>query len=226
MTLGVNSENSDIKVVNNHISQKVGEIDSIRESELILSEELVTKIPLYNEAFKITKRKESGHLKIEKKWIISKKKIEIPVRHEELFVNDKPLEYFDENELVEIFSKLKSKLSDVFVSEKTGEENINNTKTPESKVDIRNTKHNPSTHEKKIVNEKVIPLSANPNSNIQDNNRIELWGEEITINKRLVKLGEIALKKYEIHEIRKIDVELKKDKLTIKFPGSYKEEII
>lgn len=226
MTLGVNSENSNIKVVNNNFSQKVGEIDSIRENELILSEELVTKIPLYNEDFEITKRKESGHLKIEKKWVISKKKIEIPVRHEELFVNDKPLDYFDENELVEIFSKLKGKLADVFVSEKTGGENIDNTKTPESKVEIRNTKYNHSTHKKNIVNEKVIPLSDNPNSNVEDTHRIELWGEEITINKRLVKLGEIALKKYEIHEKRKIDVELKKDKLTIKFPGNYREEII
>src|SRR5690349_13365084 len=154
MTPGVNSENSDIKVVDNNISQKVGEIDSIIENELILSEELVTKIPLYNEDFKITKRTESGHLKIEKKWVISKKKIEIPVLHEELFVNNRPLDYFDENELVEIFSKLKSKLSDVFVSEKTGEENIINTETPESKVEISNTKHKSSTHERNIVKEK------------------------------------------------------------------------
>lgn len=227
MTLGVDSENSSIKVANNHISQKSGEIDSVKNSNLILTEELVSKIPLYSEDFDITKREESGHLKIEKKWVTSKKKIEIPVRHEELFVNGKSLDYFDENEIVEIFSKLKNKLSDVFVSERTVVADADNAnKTSESKVEIRNVKHHPSDHEKNIVNQKIVPLCDNSSSNMKDLNKIELWGEELTINKRLVKLGEIELKKYEVHEKRKIDVELKKDKLTIKFPGNYKEEFI
>lgn len=225
MTLGVDSENSNIKIANNHISQKSGEIDSVKDSNLILTEELVSKIPLYSEEFNITKREESGNLKIEKKWVTSKKKIEIPVRHEELFVNGKSLDYFDENEIVEIFSKLKNKLSDVFVSERTVDADADNAnKTSESKVEIRNIRHHPSDHKKNIINQKIVPLCDNSSSNTKDLNKIELWGEELTINKRLVKLGEIELKKYEVHEKKKINVELERDKLTIKFPGNYKEE--
>jgi stress response protein YsnF len=226
MTLGVDNENSNIKVANNNILPKTSEIDSIKESELILSEELVSKIPLYSEDFKITKREEGGHLNIEKKWITSKKKIEIPVRHEELFVNGKSLDYFDENELVEIFSKLKHKLSDVFVTERTVDHDSDKYKNLESKVELRNIKHHSSDHEKNIIDQKIVPLNDNSSSNKGEPYKIELWGEEIIINKRLVKLGEIELKKFEIHEKRKIDVELKKDKLTIKFPGNYKEEFI
>lgn len=226
MTAGVDSENFDIKVATSNTSQHVGELDSIKENGLILSEELVSRIPLYNEAFDITKKEESGHLRIEKKWITSKKKIEIPVRHEELFLNGKSLDYFDENEILEIFSKLKNKLSDVFINERNMAEDIDNTKTPESRVEIRKINHNSSDRDKNIINQKIIPLSDNTTSNEHNLNRIELWGEEITINKRMVKLGEIVLKKYEIHEKRKIDVELKKDKLTLKFPGNYKEEIL
>lgn len=226
MTVGVDSENSNTEVENNNISQKTGEINSVKEGNLLLSEELVSKIPLYGEDFKITKREENGYLKIEKKWITSKKKVEIPVRHEELFVNGKSLDYFDENELGEIFSKLKNKLSDVFVSERTMETDADKDKTPESKVEIRNILHNTLENEKNIISQKVVPLSDYQSSNIGNLNKIELWGEEITINKRLVKLGEIEVKKFEIHEKRKIDIELKKDKLTIKFPGNYKEEIV
>jgi stress response protein YsnF len=55
---------------------------------------------------------------------------------------------------------------------------------------------------------------------------IPLWGEEIEISKRMVKLGEIVVKKYEGVERRKIDVDVKTEKLTIKYPDKHKEEII
>ena len=55
---------------------------------------------------------------------------------------------------------------------------------------------------------------------------IPLWGEEITINKKMVKIGEIVIRKYEINEKQKIDVDLKSEQLTIKYPDNRKEEII
>ena len=42
----------------------------------------------------------------------------------------------------------------------------------------------------------------------------------------MINLGEILVRKYEVHENRKIDVEIKREKLTLKFPGNYKEEIL
>ena len=44
---------------------------------------------------------------------------------------------------------------------------------------------------------------------------LPIWGEEIIVNKRMVKLGEIVIKKYEINEKPKIDVEVKTEKLTV-----------
>jgi hypothetical protein len=42
----------------------------------------------------------------------------------------------------------------------------------------------------------------------------------------MVKLGEVVVKKYEINEKQKIDVEVKTEQLTIKYPDNHKEEII
>ncbi len=53
-----------------------------------------------------------------------------------------------------------------------------------------------------------------------------IWGDEITINKKKVKLGEFIIKKHEVTELKKVDVELLTDKLTIHHPNSIKEEII
>lgn len=226
MTSRSENENFDIELVSRSTSQRSGGLDSVKEVGLITTEELVSRIPLFSETFDVTKKEENGHLKIEKKWVTSKKKIEIPVQHEELFINGRELDDFDENEVVEIFSRLRNKLSDIFVNEQDKSEASDKPVTPESEIEILNTRHNSSsTRDKNIISEKVVSLNAKSNSNTGDVNKLELWGEEITINKKLVKLGEIIIKKYEIQEKRKIDLELKTEKLTLKFPGNYKEEI-
>ena len=44
-------------------------------------------------------------------------------------------------------------------------------------------------------------------------NVIPIWGEEIIINKRKVKLGEIVIKKYEVTETKKVEMELSNRKI-------------
>jgi len=63
-----------INLANNSTFGGISELDKINDNELIKSEELVSRIPLYNENFDVTKKEENGHLYIEKKWITSKKK--------------------------------------------------------------------------------------------------------------------------------------------------------
>lgn len=227
MNSQANSKNpSEIKLAEQSTSEGIHDLNSIDNNELIKSEQLVSRIPLYNENFNVTKRVENGHLKIEKKWITSKKKIEIPVLYEAIYVNGKELDSFDEKEVGEIFSRIRSKLSDVFINEKTELEKDEIEYSDESKISIVNTRQQEDRTKQKILNEKLIPISDSSSGTSTDPYKIELWGEEIIINKRMVKLGEIILRKYEVRENRKINVELKREKLTLKFPGNYKEEIL
>ena len=55
---------------------------------------------------------------------------------------------------------------------------------------------------------------------------IPIWGEQIIINKQMIKLGEIVIKKTKTLEKRKLEVEVKKEKVTIKYPDGNKEEIM
>lgn len=79
---------------------------------------------------------------------------------------------------------------------------------------------------KTFLNEKIVPLfSDSENSeepqntnNIQNEKVIPLWGEEVIVNKKMVKLGEIVIKKYMVNEKRSIDVEVRHEKLTAKYP--------
>jgi stress response protein YsnF len=217
---------SKIKLADQNGSVGTHNIGNIDNNELIKTEELVSRIPLYNESFYVTKKEENGRLNIEKKWITSKKKIEIPVQHEEIFINGKELDSFDEKEVSEIFSRIKNKLSDVFIHEKTELEQEAKKNSNESTISIVNTRHEENRSKENILNEKSLPISDSSDRTSADPYEIELWGEEIIINKRMVKLGEILLRKYEVRENRKINVEIKREKLTLKFPGNYKEEIL
>ena len=212
--------------------QRISNLDS---NGLIKTEELVQKIPLYNEKLDVTKKNENGNLKIEKKWITVKKEIEIPLKYEEIYINDKVFNSYSDKEKGEIFFQIKSKIADAFSREKSDEKDNKRPEPLGSEVEIVDWEPEESEPNKVVVSETAIPISfvtipdqtgiqqAPDQTNTQET--IELWGEEIIIDKRMVKLAEIVIKKYQVNEKRNIDVDVYREKLTLKFPGNFKEEI-
>lgn len=222
-----------------------------------VEEAIVKRIPIYEEEFDVTKEFTKTQLYLEKRWIKSTKKIEIPVNYEEMFINGKEFDSYSHNELVEIFSKVKEKVSEVFLPSHTEgdskqsdkRENRDNRHYPND-VDItlqkddETTKVNMSQIENKAGNTEkkrlLLPnsVASTTNSQIQvssnnndiNNNEeeeqiIPIWGEQIILDKKMVKLGEIVIKKSKITEKRKVDVEVRKEKITIKHPDGKKEDI-
>jgi stress response protein YsnF len=214
-------------------------------------EEIERKIPLFAENFDVTKKTEETQLNLKKKWVTTTKKIEIPIRYEEMLINDKELDLYNEGEITEIFSKIKHKITDVFSHHEKN--NYNENKDSENKdkeehhyqqqhghhsshdIEVRKygVKSNEENNNKNQnnVNEKLVPFSVDGNNNDssinkREENIIPLWGEEIIIDKRMVKIGEIVIRKYQTNEKQKIDVDIKSEQLTIKYPDDRKEEII
>ncbi len=209
--------------------QKINNLEGLNNSEsdgLIKTEELVRKIPLFNEKLDVTKKTEKGNLRIEKKWITVKKKIEIPLKYEEVFINGKVFDSYNDKEIGEIFSRIKSKISDVFLHERTSFEDNKQLDSTGSEVEIVCLEPEGKELNNNVLSEKPVSLLDGTKADLNDNQQtLELWGEEVIINKKRVKLAEIVLKKYQVNEKRKIDVEVKREKLTLKFPGNLKEEI-
>lgn len=235
---------------NENLKQKeFAENNNLSSSDLIPSkEEIVKEIPLYGENYQVTKRTEEAKVHVEKKWVDSTKKIEVPIKYEEIFINGKEFSSMNENELVEVFSKIKEKLSEVFHQGEhkhssddsikiNNKDNTNNQKKNNEKysddLDIKFkdgkeivVEKDREKGKKTFLNEKIVPLfSDSENSeepqntnNIQNEKVIPLWGEEVIVNKKMVKLGEIVIKKYMVNEKRSIDVEVRHEKLTAKYP--------
>ena len=175
--------------------------------------EIISKIPLKGEKFSITKRTKEGKISIEKRWTTSTKKIEIPVSYEEIYVDGKKIESHSKHEALKMFSKVINKIKRVF----SNAENITSKENPADTLKVRHYDKDNNILNEKQNNEisNPIPLSNNTkNSKIE--NVVTIWGEEIVIKKRMMKIGEFIVKKYEIKETREEDVELKRKKIKIK----------
>jgi stress response protein YsnF len=184
--------------------------------------ELVEKIPLIGQRFSSTKQTKESQIHIEKRWASTVKKIEMPIYYEEIYIDGKRIDSYYNKEFTNAFSKIKNKIKNIIIRPKN-QKNLDSETLQVKYYDIQNND---------ILNEKQNAelAKSSPLSSVKKNQKIEsvitIWGEEIIIDKRKVKLAEFVIKKYEVTESKKIDVELITEKLTIHNPNAPKEEIV
>jgi stress response protein YsnF len=182
-------------------------------------------IPVMEESFELFKKTTREETKIEKRWVTKTEKIEVPLNYEELYVNDKIIkEAYEEQssssnigkEIGEKFSKIKDTIihgihGDEKNEEEQKEENMTRTVNQVPLFESsRRGKHHDNSNINDQETEKTIPI----------------WGEQIVISKKMVKLGEIIIKKSRIVEKKNIDIEIAKEKVSIEYPDGRKEQIV
>src|SRR5688572_20096899 len=197
-------------------------------------------IPVLEEKYTLSKNTVLEDIRIEKKWITHNEKLQIPVSYEKLFVNDKELDaYSKEN----IFTHIKDKILDfVYVEGSTDEnkiENEGNEEVDQQEQEKLLDKYHHTKNEKEIdkVNGEKVSLSYDEKANFtndKNNNTIQnddtqkaipLYAEEIIITKRKVKVGEIIITKRKLTEVKKIDLDIVKEKVTVDYGNGRKENI-
>ena len=132
---------------------------------------------------------------------------------EEVYINGKDLKSYGKEDEYDILSELNKRII-------------------KSLEDSDDAKKLFSVLEKNESKREVVPLYDdldNDTINIKDTTVketrkvIPILGEEITVNKRIVKLGELILAKNKVTESQKITVDSIKEKVTIRYPdGSTK----
>ena len=183
-----------------------------QDNEGIIGQNTAT-IPVNEERFSISKNTVIEDVKIEKRWITTTKKVEIPVPYEEVYVNDKLIKLFDEKYDDSILSKLKGKILDSI-----------------DRGDKNKQQHTISQQENQPRGE-LIPLFDDKDENNNNNNNqetekvIPILGEEIVVSRRTVKIGEIVIKKRRVTDNKKIKIDVKKEKVILKYPDGTTEQI-
>lgn len=201
-------------------------------------EQIVNRIPLYGEDFELTKKEVETNIQLEKKWIQTTKKIEIPIKYEEILLNGKEFGSYDQKEIVEMLSKIKDKISHAFHHDEENKKNNDEESQRDKKYDKHQQKHDnhdplhenseleihytkQNSKKEKVDSSSTPSVSPSGNSTNQFEKVIPLWGEEITINRKFVKMGEIIIRKYQVTTNHEIQVELNKEKYSIKYPHGF-----
>jgi stress response protein YsnF len=164
-------------------------------------------IPVNEERFSISKDTVSEDVKIEKRWISATRKVEIPVPYEEVYVNDKVVKLFDEKDDDNILSKLKDKILD----------SIDRDKNKQQQTISQQQQNEPRGE--------LIPLFDDKDNNQITEKVIPILGEEIVVSRRTVKIGEIVIKKRRVTDNKKVQIDIKKEKVMLEYPDGTTEQI-
>jgi stress response protein YsnF len=198
--LGNNNVEKDKKVINK-TEQSYKQPD--REG---IGAQNTAAIPVNEERFSISKNTVSEDVKIEKRWISATRKVEIPVPYEEVFVNDKVVKLFDEKDDDNILSKLKDKILDSIDRDKNKQQQTISQQQNEPRGEL-------------------IPLLDDNDNNQITEKVIPILGEEIVVSRRTVKIGEIVIKKRRVTDNKKIQIDVKKEKVMLEYPAGNTEQI-
>jgi stress response protein YsnF len=154
------------------------------------------KIPIVEEKFSIGKKTVSEDVKIEKRWVTKTKILKVPITYEEIYLNDKKVKLAE-------YKDIKTSMSN---------DGIPTIKTINQESKSRQIS----------PRGELIPLF--PKS--KENQRvIPLWGEQITINKKMVRLEDLVITKRKVSENKKIDIDTKKEKITLRYPDGSKKQL-
>jgi stress response protein YsnF len=231
--------NKAIKVEEQDINsfQRFSEKVSKTPQQESIEEEFV--IPVIAEDYSLSKKTLSEEINIEKRWV-EHEEIKIPVRYEKVFVNDKEIDVYSKQGVI---SQIKEKISDLVQSNKeeneTKKEEKEDTKNQNDKKEIENKKREVRDEEEIQLKGEIVPLfdnQQNEGNNIPDSNNKELtknerqalipiYAEEITISKKLVKVGEILLSKRRVIEEENVNVDTTKERISVEHPDGRKEKL-
>lgn len=160
-------------------------------------------LPVLEEQYSISKETTTKEAKIEKRWVTKTKTVKVAVSYEEIFINDKKMKSAEEPQ---ILSFLKDKLSSI------------GKKSNSSEIDVKQSESKKSYVEDKGEFVPLMSSSPSDTDSSETEKVIPLWAEEIEVSKKMVKVAEVMIKKRRVTEKKKIDIGIKKEQVTIKYP--------
>jgi stress response protein YsnF len=225
--------------INSFAAATTGTATTLQESNKVPNQQEFI-IPVLEEKATFSKNTVLEDIKIEKKWITHNEKIQVPVSYEKLFVNEKELDSFSNEN---IFTHIKDKILDfVYVEGNSNENKVEDELDEEAlhteqKSMDKNQYHTKNKKEIHQVMDERVPLFDERKDNLineKDNNTVEddnnkkvipLYAEEIIVTKRKVKVGEIIVTKRKVNEVKKIELDIVKEKVTVDYANGRKENI-
>lgn len=218
-------KNNDVTTNNTDYSSNSNDNNKSTNSPSNLSAESVKVIPVVEENFDLVKKTVIQETKIVKRPATKTEKIEVPITYDEVYVNDKKLKIYDKEEGEGILSKLKGTIAHSITADDSNIEYRYPNPSSTSDLSADNSRSQNQYHDANYDTEgELVPLIEGREKNGTEK-IVPIWGEEIIVSKRKVKLGEIIIRKRRIIENKKIDVDIRKEKVVVEYPDGVKKQL-
>jgi stress response protein YsnF len=191
-----------------------------------ISIETMQIIPVIEEDFDLTKKTVIHETRIMKRIATRTEKIEIPIAYEEVYINNKKLKIYEKEE-EGLLSRIKDTIAHSVSSPDDDHIEYHYPTSSSNKLSEDNSKNNPNQkHHNLGLSTKGETVSLIEGQEKSETEKIvPIWGEEIVVRKRKVKLGEIVIRKRRVIASKKIDIDIKKEKVSVEHPDGFKEEL-
>jgi stress response protein YsnF len=218
-------KNNDVTTNNTDYSSNNNDNNKSTNSPSNLSAESVKVIPVVEENFDLLKKTIIQETKIVKRQATKTEKIEVPITYEEVYVNDKKLKIYEKEDGEGILSKLKGTIAHSITADDSNIEYRYPNPSSTSDLSADNSRSQNQYHDYNYDTEgEIVPLIEGQEKN-ETEKIVPIWGEEIIVSKRKVKLGEIIIRKRRIIENKKIDVDIRKEKVIVEYPDGVKKQL-
>ncbi|MFL6431314.1 MAG: DUF2382 domain-containing protein [Nitrososphaeraceae archaeon] len=180
-------------------------------------------VPVLEEDYSISKQTTIKEAKIEKRLVTKTKTVKVPTSYEELYINGKKLKSVEESQ---ILSALKDKISSIATSGNAGT-SVEQSVKKKNKIENRGelVPLFSSSSATTAASYDYDEVKGNSETQIEKEKVIPLYEEQFEIIKKTVKVAEIVITKRRVIEKKKIDVDIRGEEVTIKYPDGRSEKL-
>jgi stress response protein YsnF len=180
-------------------------------------------VPVLEEDYSISKQTTIKEAKIEKRLVTKTKTVKVPTSYEELYINGKKLKSVEESQ---ILSALKDKINSIATSGNAGtsvEQSVKKKNKIENRGELVPLFSSSSATTAASYDDDEV--KGNSETQIEKEKVIPLYEEQFEIIKKMVKVAEIVITKRRVIEKKKIDVDIRGEEVTIKYPDGRSEKL-
>jgi stress response protein YsnF len=180
-------------------------------------------VPVLEEDYSISKHTTIKEAKIEKRLVTKTKTVKVPTSYEELYINGKKLKSVEESQ---ILSALKDKINSIATSGNAGtsvEQSVKKKNKIENRGELVPLFSSSSATTAASYDDDEV--KGNSETQIEKEKVIPLYEEQFEIIKKMVKVAEIVITKRRVIEKKKIDVDIRGEEVTIKYPDGRSEKL-
>jgi stress response protein YsnF len=184
------------------------------EGEQIRLQQQEQIVPVLEEDFSISKETTIKEAKIEKRAVTTTKTVKVPITYEELYINGRKLKSVEDSQILSALKDKITRLSGRGDADTSVEQSVSKKNKIENRGELvpllsTSDEEEAGNSETQREREKVIPL----------------YEEQFEIIKKTVKVAEIVITKRRVTEKKIIDIDIRGEEVTIKYPDGRSEKI-